>query len=99
MANAPLLTLRNALPPLAAHTPQMYNFGQKVNVQSSSQSLLQALDDTKLSLPLGILVAQRQASLVFREDLAHLKLVSNLYDEVRRTPACCRARAPGRPPS
>ena len=61
----------------------MSNVDKKVNMQASSQNLLQALEATNLALPLGVLVAQRQTSLLFKEDLTHLKLVSNLYDEVR----------------
>ena len=61
----------------------MSNVEKKVNMQASSQNLLQALEATNLALPLGVLVAQRQTSLLFKEDLTHLKLVSNLYDEVR----------------
>ena len=64
-------------------TKQMSNVDKKVNMQASSQNLLQALEATNLALPLGVLVAQRQTSLLFKEDLTHLKLVSNLYDEVR----------------
>ena len=67
----------------------MSNFGQKISMQTSSQNLLQALEETNLALPLGILVAQRQTSLLFKENLEHLKLVSNLYDE-----ACGAPRRP-----
>jgi hypothetical protein len=55
-------------------------------VQASAEALLRALEETGLLLPLPILVAQRQASLVFRNDLTHLKLIGQFYDEVRGRP-------------
>jgi len=60
----------------------MVHGGYKGNIYASSQALLAALDETSLTMTLGILVAQRQASLLFNVEAQHLKLLSNLYDEV-----------------
>lgn len=41
------------------------------------------LVNTKLAIPLLVLIAQQRSSIIFKTESSHLKLIGDLYDKVR----------------
>lgn len=59
---------------------------EKRNTRKSSARLKEALFESRLVMPLCILMAQLRDSLFFNhQDVTHLKLVGNLYDQCQET--------------
>jgi hypothetical protein len=71
-------------------------FNQIKNTKKSSQRLKDALIDNNLAVPLCLLMAQQRTCVVYQEtENSHLKLVGNLFDQVRHCNLTLQCLAPG----
>lgn len=67
-------------------TEGAYLSQEKRNTRKSSARLKETLIESRLVMPLSILMAQTRDSLFFnQQDVTHLKLVGNLYDQCQET--------------
>ena len=60
-------------------------FAQVKNCKRSSQRLLNALHELKLTVPMIVLIGQLRNSCIYQTDISHLKLLGSFFDQCQET--------------